>query len=426
MRLRIGAPGSRHRIARTEFDGSEAERRARGNAMSLRGQAAIVGFCETPTLKSYGERSTLGLFAEVARGAADDAGIRLADIDGLITRDGVSSLTVCEELGIQPRYTAAMSVQGASGTAAIATAAAAVSLGLANYVLCVLGAARPASATRLLAGGGARGGGGPASIVTEWEAPFGPVIGANGGYGLIKQRHMYEYGTTQEQFAKCAVDQRFNALTNENAIWRGQPITIDDVLNSRFTNDPLHLLESVMPCSGAMAVIVTSAERARSLPNPPVFILGAGGPATRHDVLWQDSDIATSAVVSCAPDALRMARYDVRDVEFAEFYDCYTILVMMTLEDAGFCPKGEIGPFYASTDTTFRGTFPINTDGGQMSGGQPGGGGGGFRHVVEAARQIMRRAGDRQVEKNDLCMVNGNGGTASVMCTLVLGSAATL
>jgi acetyl-CoA acetyltransferase len=132
-----------------------------------------------------------------------------------------------------------------------------------------------------------------------------------------------------------------------------------------------------------------------------------GGPSTHHEVIWQNKDITTSPVVQSAPTALQMAQYSAKDMQFAQFYDCYTILAMMCLEDAGICPKGEIGPFYESTDTTYKGEFPINTDGGQISAGQPGGGAGGFRHVVEGVRQIMRRADSRQVEKADLCLVNG-------------------
>ena len=374
--------------------------------MTIRGKAAIVGFYEIPTRKEYPERSTFGVLAEVARGAIRDAGLRKDDIDGLISSEGLNSLLLGEALEIKPRWTASMTTHGASGATSIATAAAAICAGVVNYVLCIFGESRPRSSSRLAAEDRARGGGGPRNRASEWEVPFGPVIAANGGYGLIKQRHMFEFGTTQEQFAKAAVDERFNAAANENAVWR-DPITVDDVLNSRYTNDPLHLMEGVMPCSGAHAVIVTSAERARALPHPPAYILGVGGPATRHDTIWQEDDVVTSPVVLSAPTALQMAQVSISEIEFAEFYDCYTILVMATLEDAGIVPKGEIGWFYQDTDTTYKGSFPINTDGGQIGAGQSGGGGGGFRHVVEAARQIMQRAGERQVPKSDLCLVNG-------------------
>jgi acetyl-CoA acetyltransferase len=145
--------------------------------------------------------------------------------------------------------------------------------------------------------------------------------GANTGYGLMKRRHMYEYGTTDEQFAKMAVNQRFNALKNPNAVFKDEPITVDDVLNSRWVNEPLHLLESVMPCGGAAACIVTSADRAKSLPNSPVYILGAGAGATSHDAIWQADRITTSPVVVSARKALEMAGYSAKDIEFAEFYD---------------------------------------------------------------------------------------------------------
>ena len=362
--------------------------------MSLRGRTAIVGFYELPTRRAYPGRNTFSLLAEAARGAIRDAGLRQADVDGLICSE-IMPMTLAEHLQLKPRFTASMTVQGASGASSIATAAAAVHAGLANYVLCIFGESLQGSFPPSMR-----------ATVVEWEDPFGPVVAANGPYGLIKQRYMFEFGTTQEQFAKCSVDERFNAAENEHAVWAGQPISIQDVLDSRFTNDPLHLLESVMPCSGANAVIVTTAERAKALPNPPVYILGAGGPATSHYEIWQEDRITTSPVVMSAPTALEMAQCSVRDVEFAQFYDCYTILAMMTLEDAGICPKGEIGDFYQETDTTYKGEFPINTDGGQIGAGQPGDAGG-FRHIVEATRQIMGRAGVRQVERNDLCLVNG-------------------
>ena len=375
--------------------------------MSIRGKAAIVGFYEIPTRKEIPDRSTIGLLAEVARGAIRDAGLRKEDIDGLITPESINSITVAEALGMQPRYTASMTTHGASGATSIATAAQAIAAGVVDYVMCVFGESRPRSSSRMRSLEEAAGALPPRNRASEWEAPYGPVIAMNGWYGLMKQRHMFQYGTTQEQFAKLVVDQRFNASKNINAVWYDQPVTIDDVLNSRFTNDPLHLLEGVMPCSGAHAVIVTSAERARAMPNPPVYILGTGGPATRHDIIWQDDDIATTPVVDSAPTAFQMAQVSPSDIEFAQFYDCYTVLAMACLEDAGIVPKGDIGPFYQDTDTTFAGEFPINTDGGQIGAGQSGGLGGGFRHIVEATRQIMRRAEDRQVEEVDLCLVNG-------------------
>ena len=215
--------------------------------MSIRGKTAIMGFYELPTLKEYPERNTMSLLAETANGAIRDAGLRKEDIDGLISSEALNSLTLAEWLKIKPRYTASMTVHGSSGATSIATAAAAISAGLANYVLCIFGGSRPRSSSRLGAAKLPRGGGGPPTRISEWEAPFGPVIAANGGCGLIKQRYMYEYGATQEQFAKCAIDERFSALANPNALWKGQPVTIEDVLNSRYTNDPLHLLESVIP-----------------------------------------------------------------------------------------------------------------------------------------------------------------------------------
>jgi acetyl-CoA acetyltransferase len=145
--------------------------------------------------------------------------------------------------------------------------------------------------------------------------------GACTGYGLMMRRHMYEFGTTAEQFAQMAVNQRFNALKNPNAAFAGQAITVQDVLNSRFVNDPLHLYECVMPCAGAAACIVTSAERAGSLPNPPIYILGAAASASDHDLIWQADRITTTSVALSARRAYEMAGYGPKDIEFAEFYD---------------------------------------------------------------------------------------------------------
>ena len=366
--------------------------------MSLRGKTAIVGIGEIPTRRSYPGRSLAGLCAEAARLAIEDAGLRKEDIDGLVLEGStLMPATMAEYLGIRPTYCTGVSMQGASGTSCITAAGAALAAGLCNYVLIVIGQAREGDP-------GLRGFGGP-SIEGEFEGPFGPAQGAGTGYAMMYTRHMYEFGTKPEQLAKMAADQRFNALLNPNAVFQGQPITPEDVLNSRYIHYPLHILECVMPCAGAGALIMTTAERAKSFPHRPVYLLGAGMEQGVR-VPWLNPRLTTTPARVAAAKAYTMAQYGAKDVQFAEFYDCYTILAAMSLEDAGICKKGEIGPFYESTDTTYKGAFPINTDGGQLSAGQPGPGGG-LRHVIEAARQIMGRADERQVRKSDLCLVNG-------------------
>ena len=366
--------------------------------MSLRGAAAIIGIAELPTQRTNPGRSALGLMGDVARIAVHDAHLRKEDIDGLITEGGTMYPgLVSEYLGIRPRFASGASMMGASGATATTLAAMAVQNGLANNVLVVIGFSRnPAIPEE---------GGAGAGIATELDATVGTAAGAGTGYAMMYKKHMELYGTTQEQLAHVAANQRFNTLENPNSAFKGQPITVDDVLASRYVNYPLRLLECVMPCGGAAALVVTSADRAKASHHPPVYVLGAGL-GTDPGAAWQRPVITETPVARSAPTAFATSGYTPRDIQFAEFYDCYTILISMCLEDAGLVPKGEIGPFFASTDTTYKGSFPINTDGGQLSSGQPNLAGG-FRHVIEATRQIMGRAGTRQVARNDLALVNG-------------------
>jgi acetyl-CoA acetyltransferase len=230
---------------------------------------------------------------------------------------------------------------------------------------------------------------------------------------------MFEYGTTSRQLAKIAADQRTNACANPDALFFDQPITIDDVLNSPLVVDPLHLLEIVMPCTGGAAFVVVSPEAARQSPRPPVWLLGAAEYAT-HMMLSQAPDITTSPIAVTAPKAFQTAGVSPEDVDLVSVYDCYTITVLVTLEDAGFCSKGGGGPFVAEHDLTYRGDLPVNTHGGQLSFGQPGLAGG-ASHVTEAVRQLQGRAGSRQVPNCELAFVNGNGGVMSEQASLVLG-----
>lgn len=388
--------------------------------MWLRGKAAIVGIGELrPTRTTHGE-TNLGMLAEVARLAIADAGLSPRDVDGLLTSPFSESTmlvpsTLCEYLGLPVTFAEVVDLGGATGAGMVWRAAAAIAAGLCTTCVCVTAARREERTP------GRRGDGRPLdrSPWAEFEAPYG-AIGANFGYALIARRYMHEFAVTPEQLAKIAVQQRFNACANPDAIFSGQPITIEDVLSSPVIVDPLHLLEIVMPCAGGAAVVVTSAERAKDLRQPPVYLLGAGEYCTHRSITYAPS-LTHSAIRVAADRAFAMAGVSRADIDLASIYDCYTITVLLTLEDAAFCAKGEGGRFVEEHDLTYRGDFPLNTHGGQLSFGQPGLAGG-MSHVTEAARQLMGRAGERQLQKCELAFVNGNGGIMSEQVSLILSN----
>ena len=382
--------------------------------MSLRGIAAISGFAEMAPQKGAGDRTPLGIIANVARDAIADAGLKKSDVDGLLTGWALSDYSVlwpsvvADYLQIHPSYVNQVELGGASAAGMVWRAAAAIQGGMCHTVLCVLGDRR-ARARQL-----------PPfpSIEAEFDAPYG-LIAANPGYALIAQRHKHEYGTTAEQMAKVAVDQRKSACRNPAALFGHTEIDVDDVLASRMIVDPLHLLEIVSPCTGGGAFVVTSRERAKDGPHPPVMLLGAGE-AGGHSSITHARNLTTSLVEPAAAAAFRMAGVGPRDMDFVQPYDCYTITVIVTLEDAGFCDKGEGGRFVAEHDLSYAGDFPCNTHGGQLSFGQPGLAGG-MSHVIEAARQLTGRGEVRQVSGARIGYVNGNGGIMAEQCSLVLG-----
>ncbi|MGH2669820.1 MAG: thiolase family protein, partial [bacterium] len=319
-----------------------------------------------------------------------------------------------EYLNIHPRYGNVVDLGGASACGMVWRAAAAIESRLCRAVLCVTGEA--ADVETFYAPRARR----PTQQLPyrEFEAPYGPM-GVNSGYALIAMRHMHEYGTTGRQLAKIAVDQRTNACANPDALYYGKSITIDDVLNSPLVVDPLHLLEIVRPCTGGAAFVVVSPELAKGSTQTPVWLLGAGE-ASKGIMLSQSESITTSPIAVSAPQAFAMAGAKPGDMDLVSVYDCYTITVLITLEDAGFCPKGKGGPFVAEHDLTYKGDLPLNTHGGQLSFGQPGLAGG-MSHVTEAVRQLQNRAGERQVPGCELAFVNGNGGIMSEQVSLVLG-----
>ncbi len=388
--------------------------------MTLKRSAAITGFSEIKPTRSPEGKTTLGIWTDVSRQAVLDAGLSMSDIDGLLIAPPVTEMVAMwpsilgEYLNVHLKYGDVVDLGGAAPCGMVWRAAAAIDAGLCRAVLCVSGEASDIDA--FYAPRPRR----PAAQLPyrEFEVPYGRM-GANSGYALIATRHMHEYGTTARQLAKVAADQRTNANANADALFYDTPLTVDDVLESPLVVDPLHLFEIVRPCTGGAALVVTSPEVAKESEQTAVWLLGAGE-SSRATMLSQVDDITTSPIAQSAPAAFQMAGVERKEIDLVSVYDCYTITVVVTLEDAGFCEKGRGGPFVEERDLTYKGDLPLNTHGGQLSFGQPGLAGG-MSHLTEAVRQLQGRAGDRQLSKCELAFVNGNGGVMSEQVSLVLG-----
>ncbi len=394
--------------------------------MSLRGKSAIIGIAEFKPARYTEGETTLGMLAKVASDAIADAGLEPSEVDGLCVEAFAEApfeapATLAEYLGLDVRFAEIVDLGGATGAGMVARAAAAITAGLCETVVCATATRREKRTTegpKRSASAGFSGRRVDRTPVTEFDTPYG-AIGANYGYALIAQRYMHEYSVTPEQLAKVAVAQRYNACHNPDALFFGHPITVEDVLASPVIVDPLHLLEIVMPVAGAAAVVVTSARRAAKSKAPAAWILGAGGHTTHRSITFAPS-LTQTAIRASADQAFAMAGVRRKDIDLASLYDCYTITVLLTLEDAGFCKKGQGGAFIDAHNLQFDGDFPLNPHGGQLSFGQAGAAGG-MSHVTEAARQLMRRAPGRQVKKAEFAFVNGNGGIMSDQASLVLG-----
>lgn len=391
----------------------------------LRGAAAIVGVSDevSPT----GELSLRGraLEAKVVRDALDDAGLAPGDVDGVCHIGG--AMDFAEFLGIAPRFVDSTLTGGSSFEIHLEHAASAIAAGVAECVLVVFAQTPRADRTAAKRSGrpvaARRRGplfGGPDPIA-EWELPYG-LQGPVGSYALAASRHMSTYGTTPEQLAKIAVDARRWAALNPRAKNRDE-ITVADVLDSAMIASPLHKLDCCLVTDGAGAFIVTSAERARDLARPPVYVLGAST-ATTHRMITQMPDLCVTPGAISGPHAFAMAGITPADVDVLMGYDSFTITQLLHYEDLGFCAKGEGGPFVEATDTGPGGTLPTNTNGGGLSYTHPGMYG--MFLVVEAVRQLRGECGERQVPDAEVAVAHGSGMVLSCMSTAVLGTEATL
>jgi acetyl-CoA acetyltransferase len=299
-----------------------------------------------------------------------------------------------------------MDIGGATPAVAVQHAVMAINAGLCSTVVCVYGgsqrSSRPPAET--IRWGGSE---------SEFWFPFGEIAPMH-GYAMACRRHMYEFGTTSRQLGAIAVACRKHASMTENAQQR-QPITIDDYMNSKMYCDPFHLLDICQVTDGAAAFVVTSAERAKHLKHKPIYVSGMGNRSLGMGIGWAPSMTETGAKES-SEMAYKMAGMTPKDMDFAEIYDCFTYTALVTLEDYGFCKKGEGGPFVEGGRIEIGGELPINTAGGLLSQGHVLG----INHITEAVRQLRGDCGQRQVKDATVGIVSGNGGILSNHATIIL------
>jgi acetyl-CoA acetyltransferase len=376
---------------------------------------AIVGVGELAPQRLTTHETTLGQIALAARLAVLDAGLSPDAIDGLLLSPHLGETpmhvpaTVAEYLGLCPRMANTVDLGGASAAGMIWRAASAIASGMCEAVLCVVGNIRPTAVAK------------NRNPIREFDVPFG-ASGANTTYAMIAQAHVERYGTTAEDMALIAVRARQNAQFYPEAIFYGKPITVSDVLASPMISEPIHKLEATMPTAGGSAIVVVSPERAKRMGRPYAQLLGAGEYVT-HRALSQAPEYTSGPLRLAMADAMSRSGLTLNDLGLLSLYDCYSIVVGVTLEDLGVCRPGEFGHWMRDHDFSHQGDMPLNTHGGQLGAGQADYSGG-MGHIIEAVRQLRGDAGDRQIMNPKAAMITGNGATLSEAVALVLGSSA--
>lgn len=369
--------------------------------MSLREKGAVTGVGETAYTRESG-RSVLSLQLEASLKAIEDAGLRPADIDGVIPyAGGVVAEDFITNLGIPDlRFSALTPLGGASCVAAVQCAVAAIAAGICNHVLVPVGR-NGASQGRI----GVRVQQMPQfRVVGEFEMPLGAIAPAQ-LYAPMARRHMELYGTTSRQLGEIAVSTRANAILNGNAVMT-KPLTIEDHQASRMISDPFRLFDCSLESDGACAIVVSATERARDLRKPPILVIGAAeGHPDSPSAITQRPDMTRLGIAKAAARAFAMAGVTHDDIDVAEIYDCFTYIVLCQLEDLGFCGKGEGGPFVESGAIRLGGRLPVNTHGGLLSQAHMVG----MNHVAELVRQLRGEAGKAQVADAEIGLVTGYG-----------------
>jgi acetyl-CoA acetyltransferase len=379
-------------------------------------KGAIVGLGVTPMGKIYGRRA-VDFAAEAIALALDDAGLRKQDIDGLLINANIPG-------DMDPRTQMALGFEnltlinvmngyGSTAGAMMQYACMAIREGLANVVALVYADA-PLSPSR----GAGQSYSGPHRFplggMTGLRAAYGD-FGANVAYAMAARRHMHLYGTTEDHFGTIAVGQRAWAQLSPWAQMKA-PMTMEDHHASRWIAEPLRLFDCCLVSNGAVAMIVTSVERARDLKQPPVHVRGYGTCSPGDNLTTDRHPAVETGAKRSGEIAFRMAGITRDDIGTCQLYDCYTYTVLVTLEDYGFCSKGEGGPFVADGKLGPGGSLPTNTGGGQLSGYYMWA----FTPLSEAVVQARGQGGARQVPRNDHVLVSGNGGILNFHSTMIL------
>ena len=379
-----------------------------------RASAAIVGVAESDLGHVADGLSVIDLMAQGVQRALDDCGLRLKDIDGVFsatTQSRLSVLALCEYLGIDPPFLGSTIVGGSSFEYHVAHAMGAIEQGLCTVAVIAYGSTQRSVGRK------------QASVreINPYESPFKPFMPSS-AYALAASRHMHEFATTRAQLAAVAVAAREWALLNP-AAWEKTPLTLDEVLSARMVSYPFTVRDCCLVTDGGGAVIVTSAERARSLKKKPAYVLGCGQ-STTHSSISGMPDLTVTGALASGKAAYKMAKLGPGDVDAFELYDAFTINTILFLEDLGLCKKGEGGAFVAGGRIGPKGTLAVNTNGGGLSYCHPGMYG--LFLLIEAVRQLRGECGLRQVKDCDVALAHGNGGVLSSQATVILGSAATL
>jgi acetyl-CoA acetyltransferase len=379
-----------------------------------RGSAAIVGAAESDIGAVAANMSPLDLMAQGLHRALTDCGLKLRDVDGIFcatTQARTSAMSLCEYLHLPAAYTDSTIVGGSSFEVHIAHAQAALAAGLCSVAVIAYGSTQRTVGRRQAS----------AREYNPYETPFRPFLPAT-AYALAASRHMHEFGTTREQLAEVAVAAREWALLNP-AAWEKQPLTIAEVLSARPISHPFTVRDCCLITDGGGAIVMMSADRARSLAKPPVYVLGCGQAITHASISSMPNLTVTGARESGAT-AYRMAQMRETDIDVLALYDAFTINTILFLEDLGFCPKGEGGRFVGDGRIGPKGSLPVNTNGGGLSYCHPGMYG--LFLLIEAVRQLRGECGARQVAQAETALVHGNGGVLSAQATVILGTRATL